>query len=210
MSHKPLKRLAVFASGFGSNLGAIIDYMEKNSVNGSLVLVFSNNPKAPALNRAVQHNIKTCVLEPRDYGSREEYDRQIAAVVQENKIDLIILAGYMLLLSSWFVEKYKNRIMNIHPSLLPAFKGMHGIKDAFDWGVKITGVTVHFVDGKLDHGPIILQKEVPVSQSDTLSSLEEKIHKVEHVLYPEAIGYYCQDRLRIKKRKVIITGIEKE
>ncbi|MDZ7837449.1 MAG: phosphoribosylglycinamide formyltransferase [Actinomycetota bacterium] len=160
-SSKQAKKLAVFASGYGSNLAAIINYLDNHSIDANLALVFSDNPEAYALERARKHNIKTCVMEPEDFKSRQDYDRNIAGVMEAEQIDLIILAGFMLLLSSWFVNRFKNRIINVHPSLLPCFKGIHGISDAFNYGVRITGVTVHFVDGKLDHGPIILQKEVP-------------------------------------------------
>ncbi|MFO7929060.1 MAG: phosphoribosylglycinamide formyltransferase [Candidatus Humimicrobiaceae bacterium] len=199
-----LKRIATFASGYGSNLQAIIDYF-KNSNNVEIGLVFSNNQGAYALKRAENSKIKKFVLDYHKFDSREEYDREIAKILITERIDLIVLAGYMLLLSDWFVDKFKNKILNIHPSLLPSFKGTNGIKDAFDYGVKITGVTVHFVDKKLDHGPIILQKEVNILSQDSLETLEEKIHKVEHELYPLAIQYYCEGKLKIKGRKVIIT-----
>lgn len=199
-----LKRIATFASGYGSNLQAIIDYF-KNSNNVEIGLVFSNNQGAYALKRAENSKIKKFVLDYHKFDSREEYDREIAKILITEKIDLIVLAGYMLLLSDWFVDKFRNKILNIHPSLLPSFKGTNGIKDAFDYGVKITGVTVHFVDKKLDHGPIILQKEVNILSQDSLETLEEKIHKVEHELYPLAIQYYCEGKLKIKGRKVIIT-----
>lgn len=210
LSRGKVKKIAVFVSGNGTNLAAIVNFLQQHPLNADLSLVFSDNPDAYALNRAREHNIRTCVLEPGDFSSRQDYDRHIAAIMETEQIDLIVLAGFMLLLSNWFVNKFKNRIMNIHPSLLPAFKGMHGIEDAFNYGVKITGVTVHFVDDQLDHGPIILQKELAIEPSDTLDTLERKIHKIEHQLYPEAIEYYCQDRLKIEGRKVIVTGIEKE
>ncbi len=203
------KRIAVFASGFGSNLQAISDYMHNNEVNGYISLVFSNNPEAYALNRAKKMGIETYVLKPKDFTGREEYDREIASKIESEKIDLIILAGYMLLLTPWFASRFRNKIMNIHPSLLPLFKGTQGIKDAYEYGVKITGVTVHFVDNELDHGPIILQEGVNIDDSDTLEDLEEKIHRVEHSLYPKAVEYFCSQRLEIQGRKVIIRELEK-
>jgi phosphoribosylglycinamide formyltransferase-1 len=126
-----------------------------------------------------------------------------------NEIDLICLAGYMLLLNNEFIKEYENRIINIHPSLLPSFKGMHGIKDAFEYGVKVTGVTVHFVDSELDHGPIIIQKAVEIGENDTVETLEEKIHKTEHFIYPLAIEYFCKDLFEINGRKVSISEREK-
>ncbi|MGM0366420.1 MAG: phosphoribosylglycinamide formyltransferase [Actinomycetota bacterium] len=208
-SVKNPKRLAVFASGFGSNFQAINNYINNHPVNGCMAMVFSNNPRAYVLERAKEQDVGTYVLEPRDFKNREEYDRKVAGIVKEEKIDLIVLAGYMLLLTPWFVNQFKNRVINIHPSLLPSFKGTRAIEDAYRYGVKITGVTVHFVDSKLDHGPIILQKEVPVKDSDTLEDLEERIHQVEHKLYPKAVEYFCNRRLEIRGRKVIIRELEK-
>jgi len=199
----------VFASGYGSNLQAISDYIKTHPVNGCIAMVLSNNPDAYALERAKKLNIRTYVFKLKDFKSREEYDQKIAETVKKEKIDLIVLAGYMLLLTPWFVNSFKNRIINIHPSLLPSFKGTQGIKDAYEYGVKITGVTVHFVDSELDHGPIILQEEVPVKDSDSLEDLEERIHQVEHRLYPQAVEYFCNHRLEIKGRKVIIRDLEK-
>ncbi|MFA5015781.1 MAG: phosphoribosylglycinamide formyltransferase [Actinomycetota bacterium] len=199
-----VKRIAVFASGFGSNLQAIIDYNKNNSLNGEIVLVFSNNKDAYALSRANKNNIRSVILDPSDYGTREEFDKNIIELLEEERIDLVVLAGYMFLVSLKFVRKFKNRILNIHPALLPSFKGTHGIKDAYEYGVKVTGVTVHFVDEGLDSGPIIIQKAVDISQDESMEDLEEKIHRVEHEIYPLAVKYFCEDRLKIEGRKVKI------
>lgn len=198
------KRIAVFASGFGSNLQALIDYNNKHGLNGDIVLVFSNNKDAFALVRAKKNNIKAVFMDPTRYSSREKYDSKIIEMLEEEKIDLVVLAGYMLLLSQEFVRKFKNKILNIHPALLPSFKGTHGIKDAYRYGVKVTGVTVHFVDEDLDSGPIILQEAFPIDPDDSVEELEEKIHKVEHKIYPEAVKYFCEDRLEIDGRRVKI------
>lgn len=198
------KKIVVFASGFGSNLQALIDYSKRNDLNGDIALVFSNNKDACALKRARENKIKTVFMDPLRYKTREQYDKKIMELLKQEEIDLVVLAGYMFVLSSCFVRKYKNRILNIHPALLPSFKGAHGIKDAFEYGVKITGVTVHFVEEKLDSGPIILQEAVNVEQDDNLEKLEEKIHRVEHKIYPLAVKYFCEDRLKLKGRKVII------
>lgn len=198
------KRIAVFASGFGSNLQALIDYNNKHGLNGDIVLVFSNNKDAFALVRAKKNNIKAVFMDPTRYSSREKYDSKIIEMLEEEKIDLVVLAGYMLLLSQEFVRKFKNKILNIHPALLPSFKGTHGIKDAYRYGVKVTGVTVHFVDEDLDRGPIILQEAFPINPDDSVEELEEKIHKVEHKIYPEAVKYFCEDRLEIDGRRVKI------
>lgn len=199
------KKIAVFASGFGSNLQAILDYQSASKPNGEVVLVFSNNKAAYALERAKRHKIKTACFSPSDFAGREEYDKQIVKMLDCEDIDLVVLAGYMLLLGKHVIECYRNRIINIHPALLPSFKGTHGIKDALEYGVKITGVTVHFVDEGLDSGPIIIQETVSVSQDETLESLEEKIHRVEHAIYPLAVDYFCSGRLKISGRKVMIT-----
>ena len=198
------KRIAVFASGFGSNLQALIDYNNKHGLNGDIVLVFSNNKDAFALERAKKTKIKAVFMDPARYSSREQYDSEIIEILEEEKIDLVVLAGYMFLLSQEFIHRFKNKILNIHPALLPSFKGTHGIKDAYRYGVKVTGVTVHFVDGDLDSGPIILQEAVDIDPDDSVEELEEKIHKVEHKIYPEAVKYFCEDRLEIGGRRVKI------
>ena len=198
------KRIAVFASGFGSNLQALIDYNNKHGLNGDIVLVFSNNKDAFALVRAKKNNIKAVFMDPTRYSSREKYDSKIIEMLEEEKIDLVVLAGYMLLLSQEFVHRFIYKILNIHPALLPSFKGTHGIKDAYRYGVKVTGVTVHFVDEDLDRGPIILQEAVDIDPDDSVEELERKIHKVEHKIYPEAVKYFCESRLEIDGRRVKI------
>ncbi|MBC8387751.1 MAG: phosphoribosylglycinamide formyltransferase [Actinobacteria bacterium] len=198
------KRIAVFASGFGSNLQALIDYNNKHGLNGDIVLVFSNNKDAFALERAKKNKIKAVFMDPARYSSREQYDSEIIEMLEEEKVDLVVLAGYMFLLSQEFVDRFKNKILNIHPALLPSFKGTHGIKDAYRYGVKVTGVTVHFVDEGLDSGQIILQEAVDIDPDDSVEELEEKIHKVEHKIYPEAVKYFCEDRLEIDERRVKI------
>jgi phosphoribosylglycinamide formyltransferase-1 len=196
------KRIAVFASGFGSNLQALIDYNKTGDLNGDIVLVFSNNKDAYALKRAEESKIRAVFMDPSEYSTREEYDSKIAKLLDEEKIDLIVLAGYMFVLSCGLISKFKNRILNIHPSLLPSFKGAHGIKDAFDYGVKVTGVTVHFADESLDSGPIIIQEALDVDQDESVEELEERIHKIEHKIYPLAVKYFCEDGLKIEGRKV--------
>ena len=202
------KRIAVFASGFGSNLQAILDFQAKGKLYGEVALVFSNNENAYAIERAKNYKIITACFSPSGFRNRLDYDRQIAGLLETEKIDLIVLAGYMLLIGKPILEKYKDRIINIHPALLPSFKGTHGIKDAFEYGVKVTGVTVHFVDEGLDSGPIILQETVTIEQEDTLESLEEKIHRVEHRIYPLAVQLYCSGLLKICGRKVIVSSQE--
>lgn len=195
---------AVFASGNGSNLQAIIYAVQKGEIKANLSLVFSNNPKAFALERAERAGIKTLVLNPNDYLNRQSYDREIIVHLKEENIDFIVLAGYMLLLSPFFIKKYHHKILNVHPSLLPAFKGTHAIKDAFLYRTKVTGVTIHFVDEKVDQGPIIMQEALRIKETDTLQILEQKIHSVEHRLYPKAIDLFAQGKLKVEGRKVVL------
>ncbi|MGB2660997.1 MAG: phosphoribosylglycinamide formyltransferase [Candidatus Omnitrophota bacterium] len=194
--------IAVFVSGNGTNLQALIDAEKSEGLAGAkIVLVVSDKTEAFAVKRAEKAGIETFVLEAKGFGSREEYDKKIMEKLRASKIELIVLAGFMRLLSDHFVDEYYGRILNVHPALLPSFKGTHGIKDAFDYGVKVTGVTVHFVNKELDAGPVILQSPVQIDEEDTLGTLEEKIHKIEHELYPEAVRLFAQGRLRIEGRK---------
>jgi phosphoribosylglycinamide formyltransferase-1 len=197
--------IAVFVSGNGSNLQAIIDAKKNEQIKSEIALVISSNKDAQALKRAQQENIKTEIFVSNEYSSKENRDYAILKKVQEYNIDLIVLAGYMRILSDEFVEAFQNKIINIHPSLLPAFKGAQAIKDSFDYGVKQTGVTVHFVDKKLDHGPIILQEAINVSENQTIEEVEEAIHKKEHILYPKAITLIEQNKIQIIGRKVSIS-----
>ena len=193
-------RFAVFVSGNGSNLQAIIDAVKRGEIKAELALVVSSNKKAYALRRAEEAGIATAVFDPKDYTNRQSVDRDIVIKLSQEKIDFIVLAGYMRLLTPYFVKKYESKILNIHPSLLPSFKGVAGIKDAFTYGAKVTGVTVHFVDDKMDHGPIILQEAVKIAESDTLETLEQKVHKAEHGIYPKAIALFVEGRLKLKGR----------
>ncbi len=197
--------IAVFVSGNGSNLQALIDAERSGALGaGRLALVVSDNAKAFALERAKKAGIRTFVLEKTGFKKREEYDKVIIAELEKGGTEAIVLAGFLRILSEGFIKKYKGRILNVHPALLPSFKGLHGIKDAFDYGVKITGVTVHFVDNELDGGAVILQGIVPVEPGDTPETLEAKIHKVEHELYPRAVRLFVDGKLRIEGRKVRI------
>jgi len=197
-------RFAVFISGFGSNLQAIVDAAQKGTIKSELALVVCDKLNAAGLVRAKKEGIKTLVANPKDYTNKQSVDRDIVINLSQEKIDFIVLAGYMRLLTPFLVKKYPRKIMNIHPSLLPSFKGVKGIKDAMTYGVKATGVTVHFVDEMMDHGPIILQDSVKIAEDDTMERLEEKIHKLEHRLYPKAISLFEQGRLKVKGRKVRI------
>ncbi len=196
--------IAVFASGKGTNLQAIIDAVKRGEIKAKLALLISDRPDAYALVRAKEAGIKSLLVERKNFKSREDFDREITKNLEKEEIDLVVLAGFMRLLSVEFVKKYRNKILNIHPALLPSFKGTEGIKDALDYGVKITGPTVHFVDEELDHGPIILQAQVEIEDTDTEETLAEKIHKEEHRIYPQAIRLFVEGRLRVEGRRVKI------
>lgn len=200
------QRFAVFASGNGSNLQALIDAVKSSQIRAELALVFSDQPQAYALERAQKAGIAVLHLSPKNYPDRESFERDIVSHLRQSRIDFIVLAGYMRLLTAYLIGEYPHKILNIHPSLLPAFKGAHGIKDAWSYGVKVTGVTVHFVDEQTDHGPIIAQASVTVDPGETFESLEAKIHAVEHNVYPRAVALMADNRLIIRDRKVEISS----
>ncbi len=169
-----------------------------------IALVFSNNPRAYAIERAKRHGIPVRVLSHRGFPTRALYDRAILEILEPFNIDLIVLAGYMRILSPIVLRAYPNRIMNIHPALLPSFPGTNSVKRAMEYGVKVTGCTVHFVDEGVDTGPIIIQSPVEVREEDTLDTLTERIHREEHRIYPQAIRLFAEGRLSIEGRRVIV------
>jgi len=195
--------IAVLCSGNGTNLQAIIDSIGKGHIPAKIALVLSDEKEAFALERARKAGIEAIVLDKAGYKTREDFDREIVKRLREKNVELVVLAGFMRLLSPYFITEYRDRIMNIHPALLPSFKGARGIKDAIDHGVKVTGVTVHFVDENLDNGPIILQKTVEIKQDDTEVTLLERIHEEEHKIYPEAIKLFVEGKIKIEGRKVV-------
>ena len=197
-------RFAVFVSGAGTNLQAIIDAVKKGEITAELALVFSNKKNATALKRAEAAGIKTLFLDEKKYTNPQSFERDIVIYLKEERIDFIVLAGYMRLLSAFFIKSFPKRIFNIHPSLLPAFKGMSAVKDTFTYGAKVAGVTVHFVDERMDHGPIILQEGFKIPEGETLEKLIERIHRVEHKVYPHAIQLFVEGRLKMIGRKVEI------
>ncbi len=196
--------IAVFCSGNGTNLQAIIDAKKRGYIKAELRLVVSDVPDCFALTRAKKAGLETVVVERKNFNSKKDFEREILKNLRKENIELIVLAGFMRLVSRDFVDKYKNRILNIHPALLPSFKGTHGIKDAFMYGVKVTGPTVHFVTEDMDAGPIILQAPVIVKEDDTEETLADAIHREEHRIYPEAIKLFTEGRLKIQGRKVKI------
>ena len=196
--------IAVFCSGSGTNLQAIIDNVASGYIPAKIAVVVSDNPGAFALTRARKAGIDTLALDKKNFASREDFDRAVIKELKAKNVGLVVLAGFMRLLSPYFIGEYRGRIVNIHPALLPSFKGAHGVKDAIEHGAKVTGVTVHFVDEKLDNGPIISQAEVRIKEDDTEESLLARVHKEEHRLYPEAIKLFVEGRLKIEGRKVRI------
>lgn len=196
--------IAVFCSGNGTNLQAIIDAKKRGYIKAELRLVVSDVPDCFALTRAKKAGLETVVVERKNFNSKKDFEREILKNLRKENIELIVLAGFMRLVSRDFVDKYKNRILNIHPALLPSFKGTHGIKDAFMYGVKVTGPTVHFVTEDMDAGPIILQAPVIVKEDDTEETLADAVHREEHRIYPEAIKLFTEGRLKIQGRKVKI------
>lgn len=193
-------RLAVFVSGSGTNLQAIID-AEIPSVE--IAVVLSNNPGAFALERARRHGIATLVIDHRNYASREEFETEVLKSLDPCSIELIVLAGFMRILSPLFVRAYKNRIINLHPALLPSFPGIHAARQAIEAGVKYSGCTVHYVDEGVDSGPIILQSVVPVHDYDDEESLLDRIHEEEHRIYPEAIRLISEGKVVIEGKRVV-------
>jgi len=198
-----VKNLAVLASGRGTNLQAIIHSVKKGFLKADLVLVISDQKRAFALKRAQRAGIPTLYVDPKRFAGRAAYDRYLIRALKKARVDYVILAGFMRILGPCFIRAYKDKILNIHPALLPAFKGVDAIQRAYRYGVKVTGVTVHLVDDKMDHGPIILQEPVPVSQTGSVAELEARIHRVEHRLYPQAIARLLSGTLKAKGRRVL-------
>lgn len=197
--------IAVFISGRGSNFLALLKNIEKGVLkNCQIAVVFSNNPNAKGLEYAAEAGIKTIVIPSKNRSDRVGYDKEIINALSEYNVDLICLAGYMRIVTEELVEAYKNKIINIHPALLPSFPGLHAQKQALDYGVKVSGCTVHFVDGGMDTGPIILQKTVPVYDNDTEDTLSARILEQEHTAYSEAVALYAAGRLKVSGRKVEI------
>ncbi len=199
-----MKNLAVFSSGFGSNLQAIINAVKKGKVKANIALVISDNVDAYSLVRAKKAGIDFLYVDPADFKDRTSYDKFIVRRLRKEKIDYVVLAGFMRIISDYFIRQYKDKIINIHPALLPSFKGTQGVKDALDYGVKITGVTVHLVTRALDQGPVIMQSALQIKDDDTLESLSARIHRLEHKLYPRAIDLLVRDKLFLKGRKVFV------
>jgi len=197
-----MKNLGILLSGRGSNFEAIADNVASGKLDANIAVVLSNRADALGVESASRRGLQALVI-PSKGVPREEHDRTMVAALREHQVDLVCLAGYMRLLSPWFVAQFPNRILNIHPSLLPAFPGLDAQKQAFDYGVKVSGCTVHFVDADLDHGAIILQKTVPVLDSDDNHTLAARILEQEHIAYSEAVRLVLEGKSHIVGRRVV-------
>jgi phosphoribosylglycinamide formyltransferase-1 len=197
-----MKNLGILLSGRGSNFEAIADNVASGTLDAKIAVVVSNRTDAAGIESARRRGLSALVI-PSKGKAREEHDREVVAALRDHQVDLVCLAGYMRLLSPWFVQQFPKRILNIHPSLLPAFPGLDAQKQAFDYGVKVSGCTVHFVDENLDHGAIIVQKVVPVLDSDDDHTLATRILEQEHIAYSEAIRIALGGNYRIEGRRVV-------
>ena len=198
-----MKNLGILLSGRGSNFEAIADNVASGKLDANIAVVISNRTDAPGIDSARRRGLKALVISSKGR-VREEYDHEVVAALHQNHVELVCLAGYMRLLSPWFIQQFPNRILNIHPSLLPAFPGLEAQRQAFDYGVKVSGCTVHFVDADLDHGAIILQKAVPVLDTDDEHTLAARILQQEHLAYAEAIRIVLEGSYTIVGRRVVM------
>ena len=199
------KRLALFGSGRGSNGEALYRAIQDNRIQGDIVVIISDTPNASIVEKGHSWQIPVQVIDPINYGNEEAWTQAMIVVLQEYKVDGILLAGYMRILSPTFVQAYRGKILNIHPSLLPSFVGLQAQEQALLKGVKYTGCTVHFVDEGMDTGPIISQAVVPVYEEDTVNTLSKRILLEEHRIYPEAVRLFCEDALEIVEKRVVIS-----
>jgi phosphoribosylglycinamide formyltransferase 1 len=197
--------IGILVSGSGSNLQSIIHSIEQGRLDVEIKVVISNIPDAYALKRAQNHSLSTLVIQHEAYETREAFDEAIVRVLQAKGVELVVMAGFMRIITPVLLQAYPGKIMNIHPALLPSFPGMHAQRQAVDYGVKFSGCTVHFLDSGVDSGPIIIQAVVPVLDDDTEESLAERILKEEHRVYPQAIQFFASGRIQIKNRRVIVS-----
>ncbi|MCX7679381.1 MAG: phosphoribosylglycinamide formyltransferase [Spirochaetes bacterium] len=199
------KVVSFLASGRGTNFQAVARKIQSGNIaNAKLGILISDVENAKALEIAREFGMKSFFVNPKAYPNRMEHEKEMVRLLKEVNTDLVVAAGYMRILTPYFVNAFRNRIINIHPALLPAFPGVHAQKQAFDYGVKITGCTTHFIDEGVDSGPIILQRAVPVEPDDTVETLAERILKEEHVILPLSVELFCNDKLEVVGRKVII------
>lgn len=201
--------LGVLVSGSGSNLQSLIDHVERGALDADIRMVVSNNPCAFALERCRKHGIPSAIIDHREFPSRESFEDRLVDVLQTAGVDLVVMAGFMRILSRKFFQSFPMRVMNIHPALLPAFPGMHVQQKAVDYGVKFSGCTVHFADEGVDSGPIIIQAVVPVYDEDDAETLAARILSQEHRIYPQAVQYYAEGRIEFVGRRVRIRNIDR-
>lgn len=196
--------IGVLASGRGSNFQSIIDSINSGFIKARIAVLITDNPEAYAIERAKKHNIESLTISPEDFSGKDSYYSHIAKELKSRNVELVVLAGFMRVVGKPLIKEFQNKIMNIHPALLPSFPGLHGQKQAVDYGVKISGCTVHFVDEGVDTGPIIIQAAVPAYENDTEDSLSERILKEEHKIFPLAIKLFSEGKITVEGRKVII------
>jgi len=201
--------LGILVSGSGSNLQSIIDNIEQGKLDATIGVIISNRADAYALERARRHHIPAVVVEHETFSSRVDCDLKMIEILRSYSVELVVMAGFMRILTETFLNAFPMKILNIHPALLPSFQGLHGQERAFDYGVKFSGCTVHFADTGVDTGPIIMQAVVPVYDDDTADSLQQRILKEEHRIYPQAIQFYAEGRLEIRGRRVLIRDHER-
>lgn len=187
-----MMKIAIFASGNGSNFEAIAQAVEKQDIQAEIAVLFCDQKSAFVLERAAKYQVPTVSFSPKDFSSKVDYENEIKRMMHEFDVELIVLAGYMRIVGLTLLEAFPKKIINLHPSLLPSFPGLHGIQDAFDYGVKVSGITIHYIDEGVDTGPIIAQMPTEITTEDTLESLEEKIHQLEHYWYPKVLGEIIQ------------------
>jgi phosphoribosylglycinamide formyltransferase-1 len=195
-------RIGVLASGRGSNFEAIVGAVEAGRLPATIAVLVCDRPGAPVLDIARSRGVEAILVDPKHYPSREAHDKAAVAALEEHRVGLVCLAGYMRILSPGFVKHFEGRMLNVHPALLPAFPGLHPQRQALEHGVKVSGATVHFVDEGTDTGPIVLQAVVPVLEDDTEETLSARILREEHRIYPEAIRLFAEGRLRVEGRRV--------
>jgi len=199
-------KVGVLASGRGSNFEALAKAFQSGKIKGEIKVLIVDKRNAGAIERAKKYGINWIFVDAKSFPTREDYDSKIVSILKHLEVDLVCLAGYMRIVSPVFVNAFKNRIMNIHPAILPAFPGLNAQKKAVEYGVKVSGATVHFVDEGVDTGPVIIQAVVPVSPEDTEKTLSEKILKFEHRIYPQAVKWFAEGRIKVNGRKVIVEG----
>ena len=196
-------KLAILASGSGTNAEAMFEAIEQGKLDADVRLVLANRPGAKVLERAARRGLPHICLDHKKYASREEFDAAVVEAIKASGADTVALAGYMRMVTPAFLDAFPNRVLNIHPAILPSFPGVHGAGDAHAWGVKFTGCTVHFVSPEMDCGPIIIQSCLPVMQDESVDELQDRIHVLEHRIYPQALQWLAEERLEIRGRCMV-------